>query len=50
MAMIEGGSYPIGSAGRAANTRPPHRVTLGPFLIDVYDATNAQFVTFLNTL
>ena len=50
MVAIEGGSYPIGSAQGSASTRPPHRVTLDPFLIDVYEMTNAQFATFLNTL
>jgi iron(II)-dependent oxidoreductase len=50
MVAIEGGSYPIGSADGSASTRPPHRVTLDPFLIDVYEMTNAQFATFLNTL
>ncbi len=37
MVLIEGGSYPIGSADGPASTRPPHRVTLDPFLIDVYE-------------
>ncbi len=50
MVLIEGGSYPIGSADGPASTRPPHRVTLDPFLIDVHEVTNAQFATFLNTL
>jgi len=50
MVLIESGSYPIGSADGPASTRPPHRVTLDPFLIDVYEVTNAQFATFLNTL
>ncbi len=50
MVLIEGGSYPIGSADGLASTRPPHRVALDPFLIDVYEVTNAQFATFLNTL
>ena len=47
---IEGGSYPIGSAEGPASTRPPHRVWLARFLIDVYEVTNAQFAAFLNTL
>ena len=50
MVTIEGGSYSIGSAVASASTRPPHRVMLDPFLIDVYEMTNAQFATFLNTL
>ncbi len=50
MVLIDGGSYPIGSAGGSASTRPPHRVTLDPFLIDDYEVTNAQFATFLNAL
>ncbi len=50
MVAIEGGSYPIGSAEGPASTRPPHRVTLDPFLIDIYEVTNVQFAAFLNTL
>ncbi len=48
MVLMEGGSYPIGSDDGAASARPAHRVTLNPFLIDVYEVTNAQFATFLN--
>ena len=50
MVAIDGGSYPIGSADGPASTGPLHGVTLDPFLIDVYEVTNAQFATFLNTL
>ncbi len=50
MVLIEGGSYPIGSADGPASARPPHRVALDPFLVDVYEVTNAQFTSFLNTL
>lgn len=50
MVAIEGGSYSIGSADGSASARPPHSVTLEPFLIDIYETTNAQFATFLNTL
>ncbi len=50
MVLIDGGSYPIGSADGPASTRPPHRVTLDPFLVDVYEVTNVQFAAFLNTL
>ncbi len=50
MVLIEGGSYPIGSADGSASPRPPHRVTLAPFLVDAYEVTNAQFAAFLNTL
>ena len=50
MVLIEGGSYPIGSAEGSASARPPHRVTLDPFLVDVYEVTNARFAAFLNTL
>jgi iron(II)-dependent oxidoreductase len=50
MVAIDGGSYPIGSADGPASTKPRHGVTLYPFLIDVYEVTNAQFATFLNTL
>ncbi len=50
MVAIDGGSYLIGSADGPVSTGPLHRVTLDPFLIDVYEVTNAQFATFLNTL
>ena len=50
MVEIEGGSYPIGSADGASSTRPAHSVRLDPFLIDIYEVTNRQFATFLNTL
>ncbi len=39
---IEGGNYPIGSVDGPASARPPHRVTLDPFLIDVYEVTSAE--------
>ena len=50
MVAIEGGIYPIGSAGGFSSARPPHEVKLAPFLIDSHEVTNAQFVAFLNTL
>jgi len=50
MTLIDGGSYPIGSAEGTASARPPHRVSLAPFLIDVFEVTNAQFAAFLDTL
>ena len=50
MVAIEGGIYLIGSADGSASARPPQSVTLDPFLIDVYETTNAQFASFLNTL
>jgi iron(II)-dependent oxidoreductase len=50
MVLIEGGGYPIGSLDGPASTRPPHRVALDPFLIDVHEVTNAQFAAFLSTL
>ncbi len=50
MVAIEGGSYGIGSLDGPVSTRPPHRTTLDPFLIDVYEVTNAQFAVFLNKL
>lgn len=50
MVAIEGGTYPIGSTEGRPSVRPPHRVTLEPFLIDAYEVTNAQFASFLDTL
>ena len=50
MVEVAGGSYPIGSPHGPASARPSHTVALEPFLIDAYEATNAQFAAFLNTL
>ena len=50
MVLIEGGSYPIGSGDGSPSAEPPHKATLTPFLIDVYEVTNYQFAAFLNTL
>ena len=50
MVRIAGGSYPMGSASGRKSAKPPHRVTLRPFLIDAHEVTNAGFAAFLNTL
>ena len=50
MVRIAGGSYPIGSAAGRESAMPPHTVTLGPFLIDAHEVSNAQFAAFLNSL
>jgi iron(II)-dependent oxidoreductase len=50
MIKIEGGVYPIGSSQERKGARPPHTVTLEPFLIDAFEVTNGQFAAFLNAL
>ncbi len=50
MARITGGAFTMGRDGGNADERPAHGVTLDPFLIDIYEVTNAQFAAFLNTL
>lgn len=54
MVRIPAGSYPIGApegeTGAPADARPAHRVTLGAFLIDRTEVTNAQFSEWLNAL
>ena len=50
MTRIAGGAYTIGSPRGPPEARPAHAVTLEPFLIDRFEATNAEFVEFLNAL
>ncbi|MCZ6483305.1 MAG: SUMF1/EgtB/PvdO family nonheme iron enzyme [Alphaproteobacteria bacterium] len=50
MVRITGGAFTMGRDGGNADERPAHGVTLDPFLIDIYEVTNAQFAAFLNTL
>lgn len=46
MVLIPGGTYTIGSDGRA-NEQPPHAVELAAFWIDRYEVTNEQYALFL---
>ena len=50
MIAIAGGAYAMGSPHGRASARPPHTVTLAPFLIDAHEVTNGQFAAFLNSL
>jgi formylglycine-generating enzyme required for sulfatase activity len=50
MIAISGSVYTIGASDGPRGNRPPHAVSLRPFLIDRTEVTNAQFVGFLNAL
>ncbi|MGE3172318.1 MAG: formylglycine-generating enzyme family protein [Planctomycetota bacterium] len=41
MVALPGGTFTMGSTGGDADERPPHRVTLGPFLIDRREVAQA---------
>ncbi len=48
MVRIEGASFTMGRDHGPADERPAHRVTVGAFLIDRLEVTNAAFARFLN--
>ena len=47
MIRIPGGTFRMGSDMHYPEEAPAHRVTIGPFRIDVAPVTNAQFRTFV---
>lgn len=49
MVLIPGGEFTMGSDADYAfpNERPPHRVTVAPFLLDAQPVTNADFAKFV---
>jgi len=47
MVLVPGGEFVMGSADGCYDERPPHKVQLGPFLIDKHEVTNAQFAHFV---
>jgi iron(II)-dependent oxidoreductase len=47
MIRLPGGTFTMGSDQGLADERPPHRVTLKPFLIDIRLVTHAEFAAFL---
>jgi formylglycine-generating enzyme len=48
MAWIAGGECTMGSSDGQPDERPPHRVRLSGFFIDVTEVTNAQFRAFVD--
>ena len=48
MVFIPGGGFTMG--GTSGNATPSHRVNLGPFYLDQYEVTNAQYCHFLNSI
>lgn len=50
MIRIEGGTYTIGTDTGPEDAQPAHDVSIATVFIDTYEVTNAQFVTFLNSL
>jgi iron(II)-dependent oxidoreductase len=50
MVALPGGTYPLGSNTHPKEARPAHQVDLGPFSIDRFEVTNAEFAAFLASL
>jgi len=47
MVLVPAGAFEMGNAERAADERPPHRISLAAFLIDRLPVSNSQFAEFL---
>lgn len=47
MAYVPGGEFIMGSAGGDLFERPPHRVSVGPFFIDLYEVTREDYARFV---
>lgn len=47
MVYVEEGSFRMGAADGGSDARPPHQVSVPAFYIDVYEVTNADYMTFL---
>jgi formylglycine-generating enzyme required for sulfatase activity len=47
MAYVPGGEFIMGSAGGDDFERPPHRVSVEPFFIDLYEVTRADYARFV---
>jgi sulfatase modifying factor 1 len=48
MVWIPGGEFTMGSSDGLPDERPPHRVRVSGFFLDVAEVTNAQFRTFVD--
>ncbi len=49
MALIEGGSFMMGSANGDAHEQPIHEINLASFYLGKYEVTNAEYCEFLNS-
>lgn len=51
MALIPGGDFTMGSDAPEAfpNEKPPHRVRVAPFFIDLHPVTNSEFAKFVES-
>ncbi|HEY9282208.1 MAG TPA: SUMF1/EgtB/PvdO family nonheme iron enzyme, partial [Pyrinomonadaceae bacterium] len=47
MVYVPGGEFVMGSAGGDDFERPPHRVSVKPFFIDLYEVTRADYARFV---
>ncbi len=47
MVYVPGGAFMMGSAGGDVFERPPHRVSVEPFFIDMYEVTCADYALFV---
>jgi formylglycine-generating enzyme required for sulfatase activity len=47
MVYVPGGEFIMGSTGRDEFERPPHRVSVEPFFIDLYEVTCADYARFV---
>jgi formylglycine-generating enzyme required for sulfatase activity len=47
MVYVPGGEFIMGSAGGDDFERPPHRVSVQPFFIDLYEVTRADYALFV---
>jgi serine/threonine protein kinase len=47
MAYVPGGIFTMGSSSGEPDESPPHRVSLLPYFIDLYEVTNTQYQQFL---
>jgi serine/threonine-protein kinase len=47
MTYVPGGEFIMGNASGDGFERPPHRVSVGPFFIDQYEVTCAEYARFI---
>jgi formylglycine-generating enzyme required for sulfatase activity len=45
MVYVNGGSFTMGSSKGNPDETPPHKVSVGSFLMDKYEVTSAQYIT-----
>jgi formylglycine-generating enzyme required for sulfatase activity len=47
MAYVAGGDFMMGNAGGDEYERPPHKVTVQPFFVDLYEVTCEEYLRFV---